>query len=284
MGKFIDLTGRKFERLTVIERTSQKANKHILWMCACDCGEYTVVTGRNLITDNTRSCGCLRAEVAASISALFPHRTHGKSNSSIYKIWCGMIHRCTNPNEKAYRHYGGRGITICQGWLNSFESFYADMGERPESRSIDRIDNEDGYHCGHCEECKSHGWKANCRWATAKEQCNNKRNNKRVLVNGSMITLLEASQISGMPVKTLDSRLRRGWTDEKLLLSTKKATQGIDDKKTPARKATGKPALQARTAIDAKKKAKSLYLPASFYGYPPVRTYLEIMADSPIYD
>jgi hypothetical protein len=100
---------------------------------------------------------------------------HGMRNTSIYGVWRGMHKRCYLETEPAYHNYGGRGIRICNGWYRNFINFNADMGPKPDGYSIDRIDNDGGYWCGHCDDCISHGWPANCQWATAKQQANNRR-------------------------------------------------------------------------------------------------------------
>jgi hypothetical protein len=133
--------------------------------------------------------------------------THRMSNTAEYRAWCHMLHRCNNPKDKAYHNYGGRGITVCEDWLK-FENFYRDMGDRPsEKHSLDRIDNNGNY-------CKD-----NCRWATRKEQCNNRRSNRHVCLGGEKKTVMEWSDQFGLSNLTIASRLSRGWGDEDALQS-----------------------------------------------------------------
>lgn len=165
--KLIDLTGQKFHRLAVIERHTEnnKQNKP-MWVCKCDCGKVVVVTGSDLKSGNTKSCGCWDKEVARS-----KFTTHGCSKTRLYKIWCGMKERCYNPKNKRYNDYGGRGIFVCDEWRNSFESFrewayengYDDTAPFGQC-TIDRANNSDGY------------TPYNCVWSTLTQQAHNKRN------------------------------------------------------------------------------------------------------------
>lgn len=153
-----NVAGQRFGRLVALERVGTR-NKAALWRCVCDCGREHNVVASKLFDGVTQSCGCLRQEAVTKHGA-----TRGYRPTPEYKAWLGLRERTTNPANKAWRDYGGRGITVCERWRNSFEAFRLDMGPRPSpGHSIDRINNDGNYEPG------------NCRWATRAEQNKNQR-------------------------------------------------------------------------------------------------------------
>lgn len=183
-----DLSGKRFARLTVIQ-FSGFGNRTTVWDCLCECGQRKAVTAVSLVTGNTKSCGCLKSEYAAA-----RFTTHGMRYRREYNIWLCAKNRCSNPHFIHYSDYGGRGITMCKEWRDSFEQFFADMGPCPPRLSLDRRDNESGYS------------KQNCRWATIRTQNLNQRRTVRATHNGETLSLSEWAERTGIPYMTLYSR------------------------------------------------------------------------------
>lgn len=204
-NRFIDLTGLRFGRLTVLGFHRKKSGRSA-HLCLCDCGTEIIVPGASLRSGNTKSCGCQRSEVTTLRNK--NASTHGMSKTVIFKSWVSMITRCENPHTPAYRLYGGRGITVCSRWRESFENFYADMGKRPPAHQLDRIDNNGPYSPD------------NCRWATLKMQANNRRTNHRITYNGKTQNIGEWAKELGLKKSTLSKRFKSGYSIKESLVST----------------------------------------------------------------
>lgn len=205
MRKLIDRTGRKYGRLTVLSLHGKTVRNESLWLCLCDCGTRKVIRGADLASGHTTSCGCARIGCMKGVGT-----THGHSRSGVcgagsrtYATWRGMKRRCMNPSYKRYKDYGGRGITVCDRWIESFENFIADMGERPEGLTLDRKNNELGY------------FKENCQWATHEQQHNNTRRNIIVTFKDQQMTIPQLSIMVGVPYGMLRQRIvNRNWSVE----------------------------------------------------------------------
>jgi len=172
--------------------------------CQCACGNTAVVM-RQCLGKQTHSCGCLAKEVTRNRSITHGHGVHGKQPPE-YRAWSSMHTRCYNQKVKSYPHYGGRGIEVCSRWKaenGGYLNFLEDMGPRPSPKhSVDRIDVNGDY----CPE--------NCRWATAKEQANNKRCNRHITAFGETKTISEWSRVYGVGITTINHRINKGWTHE----------------------------------------------------------------------
>lgn len=167
----VNLMNQRFGRLVVVKQAGENKWNQYLWLCQCDCGNKKIVSGYSLKNGDTQSCKCLQKEGVIRRNTKHNYARR-KNKSKTYIIWTSMIQRCVNQNSRDYNCYGGRGIKVCQRWMN-FENFLEDVGEPPtENHSLDRINNNKGY-------CKE-----NCRWATQKEQARNKNNNNLQTYNG----------------------------------------------------------------------------------------------------
>jgi hypothetical protein len=196
MPRTIDITNHRFGRLIALSTLDRDAKRQWRWFCRCDCGNTTVVRGSELRNGATKSCGCLRLEILDQCRT-----THGMTKTAEYGIWKGMKERCYNATHKQYHRYGGRGITICDRWRNSFENFFADMGKRPSPKhSIDRENNDGNYEPG------------NCRWATMREQQNNRSSCSYITFEGRTKSLSAWCDLLGVPYARVQHRIYAGHT------------------------------------------------------------------------
>lgn len=201
MPKFIDLTGNKYGRLTVLKRVENRG-KRTMWLCQCDCGNEKVVSGKDITSGKTQSCGCLNSE-----KTIKRNTKHNLSNTRLYNIWNGMIGRCYRNKTKHYKDYGGRGIRVCEEWRSDFMNFYnwaKNNGYSPEL-SIDRIEVDGNYE------------PTNCRWATQEQQMNNTRSNHLVTINEKTLTVTEWEKLYNLQRGVISKRLSIGITGINLL-------------------------------------------------------------------
>lgn len=206
----IDETGNKYGRYTVLRRDPASLGKVAKWICLCECGTTKSVEAHSLRSGHIKSCGCYQRDRL---------RKHDRSLTKEWNAWASMRSRCNNPNHKAYHNYGGRGIKVCERWMESFENFYADMGDSPADTELDRIDNEKGYS------------PENCRWATYQQQGNNRRNNRYLTFNGETHSLADWCRITGINRATLKYRLKAGFPIEEVF-DTKSRNSGRELLKT----------------------------------------------------
>lgn len=208
MGRFKDLTGQKFGRLTVIKRAGTSKSGKVLWLCECCCEELNqiITTTSNLVTGNTKSCGCLAKESASRTGKA--NTIHGDTDTRLYRIFRGMKDRCYNKNNKDYARYGGRGIKICTEWLNDYVSFkkWAINNGYQENLTIERKDFDEDY----CPE--------NCEWISMSQQQRNKSNNRVMTYNGESKILIEWAEQLNIPYNVLCARINeRGHTFEEAI-------------------------------------------------------------------
>jgi len=205
MGKLNDLTGRQFGRLTVLYRAKNKGKK-TYWWCRCTCNTEKAIWAQSLLNGDIQSCRCLNKEQLGN-----RRRTHGLTKSPTYKPWQHMLERCLEPKTKNYKDYGGRGIVVCERWLD-FNNFLYDMGMKPPGLEIERKNNNGNYEPN------------NCCWATRKEQSNNKRNNRFLAWGGRTQTIRQWEEELGFKRAVLWGRLKKhpDWPVEKLLFTPHK--------------------------------------------------------------
>lgn len=205
MPNFMDLSGQKFNSLLVIEHAGRNhIGKHI-YLCKCDCGKSVILRGEDVKSGNTKSCGCLRSKMVAD-----KNFKHGYAHTPMYNVWSSIKARCLNHNDKQYSDYGGRGITICESWMQ-YENFHDDMiNTYKHGLSIERVDNNKGY------------GKENCIWADRITQANNKRRNRFMEYDGEKMTVSQMAKKYNIHPSVLQSRLRVGWSVEKALTTPSK--------------------------------------------------------------
>lgn len=196
--KIKDLTGQRYGKLTVLSLDEERTKRKSYWVCLCDCGNKKTVRGDSLQDNKTLSCGCLKKE-QDKVNLTKNHK--GRiSKSRLYKIWLGMKSRCNNPNSKTYLRYGSKGVKVCDEWNHNFDNFKEwslNCGYR-EDLTIDRINPRGNYHPN------------NCRWASLKDQANNRTSNVYVKDSGSLLTLTQYAKKNKLSYASLQSKHVRG--------------------------------------------------------------------------
>lgn len=200
-----DLTGKPFGKWTVLRqaeprRYGKRGSLRRYWFCQCACGTFREIDGGNLTSGHTESCGC------ANVGRSPTNKTHGMSETRVFRIWHNMLRRCYDSRREYYRNYGARGVTVCDRWRESFENFLADMGMPPsDEHTLERKEGHLGYE------------PSNCCWATRTEQANNRRTNVRLTFQDRTMTIAEWARELGIGDSTIRFRLKNGWSVERAL-------------------------------------------------------------------
>ncbi len=209
------LPGTPFDKLTVICRSPSHITPNgtikTRWRCSCECGSVIDVDSQKLRRKHTKSCGCDKPRMCAEANVTHGNARIGK-HTRTYRIWNAMWTRCTNPHQKHWKHYGGRGITVCERW-KSFENFYSDMGECPPKLTIERRNTNGNYE------------PSNCSWQSYKSQARNKRSNKMITVHGVTACMAEHCERYGIDRRVVEHRLARSWSIEKAFTFPIRGTQ-----------------------------------------------------------
>jgi hypothetical protein len=197
----LNMEGMRYGRVVAIRECGKSSSGDLKWLFKCDCENEFIANGYHVRTGKVISCQKCSAERVRKASI-----KHGESNSPEFSIWTGIKSRCYNKSTKAYKNYGGRGITICNRWLESFDNFLSDMGRKPSAKhSIERINNDGNYEPN------------NCRWVTIEKQANNKRNNRKLTINGITKNMAEWAREHNLSSSAIIFRLRKGLSGEDLI-------------------------------------------------------------------
>ena len=211
MTRYQDISGRRYGRLVAVRQVSSDGERPTVWLFRCDCGAEKELASTNVIQGSTRSCGCLRREVSGETQLRHGTARRGKKTSE-YATWHNIRSRCYSPKNRSYADYGGRGIRVCDRWLNGdgklsgYECFLADMKEKPTPRhTVERIDNDGPYSPD------------NCVWGIRRAQSRNKRTTIRVVFRGRDVALIDLCDELGLRYRRVADRMRKGWPLESAL-------------------------------------------------------------------
>lgn len=196
--------GQTYGRLTAVRRTKTRTagNRGAFWLFKCECGTEKEIRATSVKSGNTKSCGCFHIDTARNLG--YANATHGLSTTPEYRVWKAMVDRCHNPDNRHFKNYGARGITVCERW-RSFDHFFKDMGQRPSPKlTLERDDNNGPYS------------PENCRWATRKEQINNRRNTRIIDTPWGPMSVSEAAARVGLSINLFGARVVKGWSTEDL--------------------------------------------------------------------
>ncbi len=200
-----NLTGLRFGKLTAVSHAGRTDRGRAIWLFACECGGQKIAEAANVKSGSTRSCGCAAQEQRKTAAQSQRHALSASEMPRERKAWEGMLRRCYNPKHSSFVRYGGRGIGVCERWRESFACFFEDMGRAPEGATLERIDNARSYAPD------------NCKWASRKEQANNRRSNHLLTHDGITLNVAQWGDRLGWPKGTIANRLRYGWPVERIL-------------------------------------------------------------------
>lgn len=195
--KYMVGPGQRFGRLVTLNLV--QSGRRERWLCQCDCGKTKIVSKLSLVHGKTTSCRCLANELTTARNT-----THGKTKTRTYRIWQAMINRCKYPSNKAWKHYGGRWISVCEEWKESFTLFLKDMGEAPPGHTIERVNSNGNYE------------PSNCRWATQSDQTRNTSRSRLITFRGVTKCLTDWAKDLAITKDTLDYRIKKWGVDRAL--------------------------------------------------------------------
>lgn len=209
MPNIIDLAGERFGKLVALQFLG-RVNKHSIFLCICDCGKETTATSNNLRRNHTTSCGCESSKNTIGVRLA----THGKSKHPLFISWVGMRNRCYTPTHNRFEHYGGKGIAVCDEWVDDFQAFYnwAILNGWKKGLTLDRKENDRDY----CPD--------NCKFSTVAQQNRNRTSNIKLTINGITKILIEWSEEVNVPYETIRQRLKNGWIPEEAIYGRKNHT------------------------------------------------------------